>query len=47
MQQNEEIVHLKKKLQEAKRNEELLEKNIKSLRDQIANTEPKNTQKPT
>ena len=46
MQQNQEIVHLKKKLQEAKKNEEQLEKNIKSLREQINSTEPKNSLKP-
>lgn len=46
MQQNEEIVHLKKKLQEAKKNEELLEKSVKSLREAVAAFEGKTQQKP-
>ena len=47
MQQNEEIVHLKKKLQEAKKNEETLEKSVKSLRETVAALEGKTQQKPT
>jgi cell division protein FtsB len=36
MQQNEEIVHLKKKIVEHKKKEEELEKNIKTLREQTS-----------
>ncbi len=35
MQQNEEIIHLKKKVIEQKKNEEQLEKTVKTLREQI------------
>lgn len=41
MQQNEEIVHLKKKLQEGKKNQEQLQKTIKTLREQIINLQVK------
>lgn len=46
LQQNEEIVHLKKKGQEHKKREEDLEKNIKSLREQVSGLESKPTLKP-
>jgi hypothetical protein len=45
MQQNEEVIHLKKKLQEAKKNEDTLEKTIKTLRETVANFEVKAPQK--
>lgn len=45
MQQNEEIVHLKKKIIEHKKREEELEKNIKALREQTSALESKATLK--
>lgn len=44
MQQNEEIVHLKKKINELKKKEEDLEKTVKTLREQAA--DPKTVAKP-
>ena len=45
MQQNEEIVHLKKKIVEHKKKEEELEKSIKTLREQTSALESKATLK--
>lgn len=46
LQQNEEIVHLKKKGQEHKIREEDLMKNIKTLREQVSGLESKIALKP-
>lgn len=35
MQQNQEIIHLKKKMADQKKNQELMDKTLKTLREQI------------